>query len=51
MFRQLLPIVAVAALLAVNAQPASAQAAARTAAKAATGAMVNINTASAAEFE
>ena len=51
MFRQLLPIVALAALLAVNAQPAAAQAAAKAAAKSETGAMVNINTASVAEFE
>jgi competence protein ComEA len=50
MFRQLLPIVALVALISAHAQPASAQASSRGAAKAAVG-MVNLNTASAAEFE
>ena len=50
MFRQLLPIVALVALISAHAQPASAQASNRGAAKAAVG-TVNLNTASAAEFE
>jgi competence protein ComEA len=51
MFRQLLSLVAVAALLVVHSQPASGQAAARAAAKAEAGATINLNTASVAEFE
>ena len=50
MFRQLLPIVALVALISAHAQPASAQASSRGAAKAAVG-TVNLNTASAAEVE
>ena len=51
MFRHLLPVVALVSLIAAHTQPASAQAAARAAAKAEAGAMVNLNTASAADFE
>ena len=50
MFRQLLPIVALVALISAHAQPASAQASGRGAAKAAVG-TVNLNTAPATEFE
>jgi competence protein ComEA len=50
MFRQLLPIVALVALISAAAQPAAAQAAAR-AAKTETAVAVNLNTASVAEFE
>src|SRR3954463_13397502 len=50
MFRQLLPIVALLALISAHTQPLSAQAASRAAAKPNVGA-VNLNTASAAEFE
>ena len=51
MFRQLLPIVALVALISAHPQPAAAQAASRAAAKGAVVATVNLNTASAAEFE
>ena len=51
MFRQLLPIVALVALISAQPQPAWAQAPARAAAKAEVGHAVNLNTASAAEFE
>jgi len=51
MFRQLLPIAAIVAVISAHSQPAVAQAAARVAAKAETGATVNLNTASMAEFE
>ena len=51
MFRQLLPLVALVALVSANAQPVSAQASSPTAAKATVGATVNLNTASATEFE
>jgi competence protein ComEA len=51
MLRQLLPIVALVSVVSVHSQPASAQVAARTAAKAETAATVNLNTASLAEFE
>jgi competence protein ComEA len=50
MFRQLLPIVALLALVSTHTQPASGQAASRVAAKADVG-TVNLNSASAAEFE
>jgi competence protein ComEA len=51
MFRQLLPIVALVAVISAHSQPASAQTASRAAAKAEVGATVNLNTASVAEFE
>ena len=52
MFRQLLPYLLVALAIAVHARPASAQAADRSPARAtATAIVVNLNTASAAEFE
>ena len=50
MFRQLLPIVALVALVSAHSQPALAQAASRAAAKSVVSGTVNINTAAAAEF-
>jgi competence protein ComEA len=51
MFRYLLPIVALTVLISTHAQPASAQAADRAPARTAAASMVNLNTASAADFE
>ena len=51
MFRYLVSIVAFVALISVHAQPASAQAERAPAKAALTGTVVNLNTASAAEFE
>ena len=51
MFRHLLPIVALIVLTSTHAQPASAQAADRAPARTTATSMVNLNTASAADFE
>ena len=51
MLRQLFPFLALVALMTVRVPPASAQGADRTPARAATAAVVNLNTASAPDFE
>jgi len=51
MFRHWLPIVALVALISAHAQPTSAQAADRAPARTTAAAVVNLNTASAADFE